>query len=267
MGTRIAFVPLRQPRGVTLVELSVTLALFGLIMVGVIGVWTKTQEAYFVGSEITEAQQNTRSAIDFLVRELRATGRDVTVCAFDYAGSGSLDCTSSKATSCQTRLGGSYTSCSGVFAIPFAQALIDRIQILADRNDNGTVAGTANASPSDEASENVLYALTSPCPPPLTAVPACITRDDGTGPVAMVAVNIQGFTLTYYPRSGFPPCVDPNPPFTPPYPCPPFTLPLTNQQQADNVGRINIQVTAYTTVAGQPVSRTLNTDVVLKNRY
>lgn len=267
MGTRIAFVPLRQPRGVTLVELAVTLALFGLIMVGVIGVWTKTQEAYFIGSEITEAQQNTRSAIDFMVRELRAAGRDVTVCAFDYAGSGSLDCTTNKATSCQTKLGGSYTSCSGVFAIPFAQARVDRIQLLADRNDNGTVAGTTNSSANDEGSENVLYNMANSSPPCPVGVPACITRDDGTGPVAMVAVNIQGFTLTYYPRSGFPPCVDPNPPFTPPYPCPPFVLPLTIQQQADNIGRINIQVTAFTTVAGQPVSRTLNTDVVLKNRY
>lgn len=253
---------IRAPRGVTLVELAVTMAIFGMIMLGVIGAWTKTQEAYFVGSELAEAQQNTRSGIDFMVRELRATGRDVTVCAFDYAGAASLDCNATKAASCKNRLLGSYNSCSGIFAVPFGQATAGSVQILADRNDNGTVAGTLNSSGTDEGWENVLYTLQGPCPG-VPGIPACITRDDGNGPVAMVAVNIQGLTFTYYPRTGFPPCDG----VPPPYPCTAFTLPFANQQQADNIGRINIQIVAYTTVAGQPVSRTLSTDVVLKNRY
>ncbi len=259
--TTMSLDPIRAPCGVTLVELAVTMAIFGMIMLGVIGAWTKTQEAYFVGSEIAEAQQNTRSAIDFMVRELRATGRDVTVCAFDYAGAASLDCNATKATNCKNKLGASYNSCAGVFAIPFSLATVNTIQILADRNDNGTIWNTTNSG-SDPEEENVAYALANPCPG-VTGVPACITRQTTAGTVPMVAVNIQGLTFTYYPRSGFPPCDG----VPPPYPCPAFTLPLTTQEQADNIGRMNIEIVSYTTVAGQPVSRTLSTDVALKNRY
>jgi len=82
---------LRDERGITLAELVVTLALFGMIMTGVMMTWSKTQQAYFVGSEAAESQQNVRAAIDFMVREMRAAGRDVTVCAFDYAGPTSFD--------------------------------------------------------------------------------------------------------------------------------------------------------------------------------
>jgi prepilin-type N-terminal cleavage/methylation domain-containing protein len=248
-------------RGVTLTELAVTLALFGLVMAGMMLVWSKTQEAYFVGSEAAENQQNVRAAIDFMVRELRATGRDVTVCAFDYSGPTSLDCTATKAGQCQARVGGSYSTCANVFAVPFAQATATSILIRSDRNDNGTIAGTSNSSASDMGEENVLYALTTggACP---AGVSACITRDDGTGPVAMVAVNIAGLTFTYYPRPGFPPC-DAVPPQNP---CPAFTLPFGNQYQADNIGRIRISVKSETVIGGQTVTRQLDTDVLLKNR-
>lgn len=254
---------LRDQRGVTLAELVVTLAIFGLVMTGVVMTWSKTQEAYFIGSDAAENQQNVRAAIDFMVRELRAVGRDVTVCGFDYAGPTSLDCTSAKATACQTKLGGGYTSCSGIFAVPFAAATASTILIRSDRNDNGTIAGTSNSSPSDAGEENVLYARATGSPPCPPGVAACITRDDGTGPVAMVAIDITGLTFTYYPRPGFPPC-DAIPPQNP---CPPFGLPFTNQYQADNIGRIHISVVAQTTVGGQVVNRSLDTDIVLKNRF
>ena len=40
----------------------------------------------------------------------------------------------------------------------------------------------------DVPEEDVLYALsTTSCPP---GVPRCMTRDDGTGPTALVAVNV-----------------------------------------------------------------------------
>ena len=61
---------LRDARGYTLTELAVTLALFGMLMAGVMMTWSKTQQAYFVGSEAAENQQNVRAAIDFMVREL-----------------------------------------------------------------------------------------------------------------------------------------------------------------------------------------------------
>ncbi|HEY5986345.1 MAG TPA: prepilin-type N-terminal cleavage/methylation domain-containing protein, partial [Streptosporangiaceae bacterium] len=215
----------RDERGITLAELAVTLALFGLIMTGVMMTWSKTQQAYFVGSEAAENQQNVRAAIDFMVRELRATGRDVTVCAFDFTGpSLATDCTAAKIDNCRVTKNlqaGGYTAngCNNIFAIPAANATATTIQILSDRNDNGTVSGTANSSATDEGSENVLYARATgaACP---AGVSACITRDDGTGPVAMVAIDITGLTFTYYPRPGFPPC-DAVPPQNP---CPQFPV-------------------------------------------
>ena len=253
---------LRDERGITLAELVVTLALFGMIMTGVMMTWSKTQQAYFVGSEAAESQQNVRAAIDFMVREMRAAGRDVTVCAFDYAGPTSFDCAGSKPATCAAKLGGGYTSCANIFAMPFATATASTIQILSDRNDNGRIAGTGNAGASDAGEENVLYALASGSPPCPPGVSACITRDDGTGPVAMVAVDIAGLTFEYYPRPGFPPC-DAVPPQNP---CPPFTLPFGNQYQADNIGRIRITVISQTTIGGDIIRRRLDTDVMLKNR-
>jgi len=244
---------LRDERGITLAELAVTLALFGLIMTGVMMTWSKTQQAYFVGSEAAEAQQNVRAAIDFMVREMRAAGRDVTVCAFDYAGPTSFDCAGGKPAACAAKLPG-YTSCANIFAMPFASATASTIQILSDRNDNGRAG--------DLGEENVLYALANGAPPCPPGVSACITRDDGTGPVAMVAVDIAGLTFEYYPRPGFPPC-DAVPPQNP---CPPFTLPFGNQYQADNIGRIRITVISQTTIGGDIVRRRLDTDVMLKNR-
>ncbi|HEV8310589.1 MAG TPA: prepilin-type N-terminal cleavage/methylation domain-containing protein [Methylomirabilota bacterium] len=271
--------PLRDQRGVTLTELAVTLALFGMIMVGVLGTWQKTQEAYFVGSDAAEVQQNTRAAIDFMVRELRATGRDVTVCAFDYEGPGTLDCTATKVDACRNapkNLGaGGYTAngCQSIFAIPFADATATTIRVRSDRNDNGTIAGTANSGGTDLGEENVLYQRETGgnCP---TGVAACITRDDGTGPVAMVAIDITGLTFTYYPRSGFPSsasdttCLDVTILCNVPFPLP-FSADATHtaQEKADNIGRIHIQVVAQTTIAGQLVNRSLETDVVLKNRF
>lgn len=265
--------PLGDERGVSLTELVVTLALFALVMVGVVMTWTKAQEAYFVGSETAEVQQNVRAAIDFMVRELRSAGRDVTVCAFDYEEPGGThDCTDSafltlnKVANCQLKLGGNYnasngqggTGCQNIFAIPAADATISSIRIRSDRNDNGRIVGMGNAS-GDAAEENVKYALAAAGTCPSGIPGACITRNDGTGPVAMVAVDISGFQLTYYPRPGFGPCAGlPNP-------CPPFTLPMT-QSQADNIAKISMTVTAVQTTAGQQISRTLVTDVVLKNR-
>jgi len=266
----------RDERGLSLAELVVTLAIFAVVMVGLVTTWGKAQEAYFVGSESAEVQQNVRAAIDFMVREIRSAGRDATVCAFDYATASTLDCDGTKVTNCTARLAGSGTppretanglggqGCTGVYAIPFGQATATTLRIRSDRNHNGRIGGLANAitspaSAADRGEEDVLYALsTSNCP---SGVPQCITRDDGTGPVAMVAVDINGLTFTYYPRSNFGPCAGV------PNPCNnAFALPFGSQSQADNVGRIRISIQAQQVVAGQTVSRTLVTEVTLRNR-
>src|SRR5215467_10907401 len=106
--------PLRSDGGMSLPELMVSLVLMALIMLGVIAAWTKGQEAYFVVSEIAETQQNVRTAVDFMVREIRSAGRDLTQCAFDYTASTTtftgVSCTASKQAACLSKLGGNYSS-------------------------------------------------------------------------------------------------------------------------------------------------------------
>jgi prepilin-type N-terminal cleavage/methylation domain-containing protein len=270
--------PLRTDGGMSLPELMVSLVLMSLILLGVIAAWTKGQEAYFVVSEIAETQQNVRTAMDFMVREIRSAGRDLTQCAFDYTASTTtftgVSCDATKQAACQTKLGGNYnnnngvtcptgvsnptTGCGCVMALPIVDLTATTIRVRSDRNDNGRIAGRGNAVSADAGSEDVLYALADPCPSVVTG--ACITRDDGTGPQAMVAVDITGFSLTYFPRPGFPPCNG-----TPtPNPCPSFVP--ADQADADNVGRIRMSVTALQTTAGQQVSRTMVTDITLRNR-
>ena len=107
--SRKAMFLLRDGRGLSLTELVVTMALFALVMVGVVGTWGKAQEAYFIGSESAEVQQNVRAAMDFMVREIRSAGRDATVCAFDYSTSSTVDCDGVKVANCTARLAGSGT--------------------------------------------------------------------------------------------------------------------------------------------------------------
>jgi Tfp pilus assembly protein PilW len=254
---------------VTLTELVVTLALFAIVMAAVVGVWGKAQEAYFLGAETAEVQQNVRAAIDFMVREIRSTGRDVTTCAFDYETASTSDCNSSEKVARCSKLPGTPSwdthnglggaGCRGLHAIPSGDATATTLRIRSDRNHNGRIAGMGNASQADRGEEDVLYALsTTNCTP---GVPQCITRDDGTGPVAMVAVDIHGLTFTYYPRPNFGPCAGVANPCNNA-----FSLPLSSQAQADNIGRIRIQVQAQQVIGGQTVSRTLVTEVTLKNR-
>ena len=249
-------------RGLSLTEMVVTLALFGMVMAGVVTLWGKAQEAYFVGSEMAEVEQNVRAAIDFMVREIRAAGRDVTVCTFDYgvaAGGDPGDCTDAKREACRCRINGGtppcpsspYNTCANVFAIPADEATATTIRIVADRNEDGVIDATGD--------ENVKYALSTASPPCPTGVTQCITRQIGATTTAMVAVDINGFQLTYYPVPGYGPCSPVQDP------CPAFGPTLT-QLDADRIGRIEIRVTAGQTFAGQLINRTLVTDVMLRNR-
>jgi hypothetical protein len=249
--------------GVTLVDLLVALTLFATIMLGVLGVWRGAQEAYFTAVGTAEVEQNLRAALDFMVREIRTAGRDVTVCAFDFAGLGTFDCAASKVAACRARLGGAdpSTGCQGIFAIPAGDATATTLRVRADRNDSGTIAGTLGAAADDQAEENVLYALASGSPPCPPRVPSCITRDDGNGPVAMVAIPVEALRFTYFPRSGYPPC-DGDPV---PSPCPAFPS-IASQQDADNIARIRISLRVTVPVGATAVQRALEGDVSLMTR-
>ena len=64
-------------RGFTLAELLVTMAVTGLILAGVFALQQTGQYAYLAGAARAETQQNARTALDRMTRELR-TGSQVT---------------------------------------------------------------------------------------------------------------------------------------------------------------------------------------------
>lgn len=62
---------LRDERGFTLAELLVVTAVLGLILAGVVTIQQQGQRAYLFGSHRVEVQQNNRSALELMVKELR----------------------------------------------------------------------------------------------------------------------------------------------------------------------------------------------------
>jgi Tfp pilus assembly protein PilW len=69
---------LRQERGVTLVELMVSLALTALLGIGILTIWGQTQQAYLDGTEASDAQQRVRIAMDQIVRAIQMAGANPT---------------------------------------------------------------------------------------------------------------------------------------------------------------------------------------------
>lgn len=65
---------LRDQRGFTLAELLVVTAVIVLLMAGVFAVQQGGQQAYLMGSNRVETQQNARVALDLISRELRSAG-------------------------------------------------------------------------------------------------------------------------------------------------------------------------------------------------
>jgi prepilin-type N-terminal cleavage/methylation domain-containing protein len=61
----------RCPRGFTLAELLVALAILGLVLAGVVGIQQGALQAYVAGSNRVETQQNARVAVERMSRELR----------------------------------------------------------------------------------------------------------------------------------------------------------------------------------------------------
>jgi len=63
---------LRDQRGFSLAELLVVVAVFGLMLSGLLFVQMQGQQSYLMGSRRVEAQQNGRVALELMVRELRS---------------------------------------------------------------------------------------------------------------------------------------------------------------------------------------------------
>ena len=61
-------------KGITLIELLVALVIGGIIIAGIYRVFIAQGKAYVVQDQVAETQQNIRSAMEILLRDLRMTG-------------------------------------------------------------------------------------------------------------------------------------------------------------------------------------------------
>jgi prepilin-type N-terminal cleavage/methylation domain-containing protein len=64
----------RGQGGFTLMELLISVTILGLVMAGLLGLLTASQNAYSRGSSTIEAQQNARLALDRMGKEIREAG-------------------------------------------------------------------------------------------------------------------------------------------------------------------------------------------------
>ncbi len=63
-------------KGMTLIELLVVLVISALLLGGIYRVFISQTKAYTVQEQVVEAQQNTRAAMEILLRDLRMAGYD-----------------------------------------------------------------------------------------------------------------------------------------------------------------------------------------------
>ena len=181
-GARGALAVCRNSAGLTLTELVVALAVFSLIVTGVLVLWQQGQTAYFVGSEQAEVQGDARVAIDQMARDLRKAGRDVIQCAFDSEAY--TQCSGAKLARCQSLLGGGFT-CTNRWIIPVASSTGSAmtLQVQMDLDADGLIDTSA---PSEE---SITYAWASGSKQ--------ITRQQGTGTARVLADNIASLDLTF----------------------------------------------------------------------
>jgi prepilin-type N-terminal cleavage/methylation domain-containing protein len=76
----------RDERGFTLAELLVALAMMALVLTAIVMIENGTLQAYVVGSNKTEVQQNARVALELMAREIRQTSAALTVATATSVG-------------------------------------------------------------------------------------------------------------------------------------------------------------------------------------
>ena len=72
MGTKTKF----NMKGITLIELLVVLVISGIVVAGIYRVFVAQTKAYTVQDQVVEVQQNVRSTMEILLRDLRMAGYD-----------------------------------------------------------------------------------------------------------------------------------------------------------------------------------------------
>jgi prepilin-type N-terminal cleavage/methylation domain-containing protein len=63
-------------KGITLIELLVALVICGIVVAGIYRVFVAQTKAYTIQDQVVEVQQNVRSAMEILLRDLRMAGYD-----------------------------------------------------------------------------------------------------------------------------------------------------------------------------------------------
>jgi len=63
-------------KGITLIELLVALVICGLVVAGIYRVFVAQTKAYTIQDQVVEVQQNVRSAMEILLRDVRMAGYD-----------------------------------------------------------------------------------------------------------------------------------------------------------------------------------------------
>jgi prepilin-type N-terminal cleavage/methylation domain-containing protein len=171
-----------EEHGYTLIETVVALAMFAIIITGILVVWEQSQSAYFVSSEQGEIQGDARVAIDQMARDLTKAGRDVIQCAFDSEAY--TQCSGAKLARCQSLLGGGFT-CNDKWIIPVANSTGTAltIQVQMDLDSDGLIDTSA---PSEE---SITYTWTSGTKQ--------LSRRQGLGTARVLADNIESLSLTF----------------------------------------------------------------------
>ena len=237
----------QDARGYTLMETVVALAMFAIIITGVLVVWEQSQSAYFVSSEQAEIQGDARVAIDQMARDFTKAGRDVIQCAFDSEAY--TQCSGAKLARCQLLLGGGFT-CNDRWIIPVASSTgtAVTIQVQMDLDSDGLIDTSA---PSEE---SITYAWTSGTKQ--------ISRRQGVGTARVLADNIESLSLIFQgkaPSNGV--CTGAW-----------STIVPVSQTDRDCIQRIEIDLVASGTVGkfgGSGITtmrRTLRTSVDLRTR-
>jgi prepilin-type N-terminal cleavage/methylation domain-containing protein len=67
---------IKRENGITLIELMVALVIFSIVIAGTYRLFVAQSRAYTVQDRVVETQQNIRSAMEILLRDLRMTGFD-----------------------------------------------------------------------------------------------------------------------------------------------------------------------------------------------
>jgi prepilin-type N-terminal cleavage/methylation domain-containing protein len=230
----------RDERGVTLVELMVSLALAAMIMAAVVILWTQSQQAYMEGAEAADTQQRVRLAMDQMVKAIQQAGANPTNKA--YADPSVPPITNNPA----------FTAFRGVGA--------NCLQLYSDVTGDGTVQQTQ---------ENIFFNWNGPN--------TDLTVQEGggpdlgqvwvapPGPIVPIAVNIVANPNNDPIFRYFTGPSDPTPnvelPLAQNFPC---ANTMTNANRA-RIGRIVITLTAQGQVGNQVVRRTLVSEARPRN--